>query len=67
VARIDADYQKRKEMVEFNLQREERLKAAEEKNNEETSETSKEEGTHKETKKIKLDTIWSDLDKLRAL
>jgi hypothetical protein len=54
-------------MVEFNLQREERLKAAEEKNNEETSETSKEEGTQKETKKIKLDTIWSDLDKLRAL
>ena len=30
LARMDADYQKRKEMAEFELRREERLKAAEE-------------------------------------
>ncbi|XP_022745747.1 PRKR-interacting protein 1-like [Durio zibethinus] len=30
LARMDADYQKRKEIAEFNLRREERLKAAEE-------------------------------------
>lgn len=30
LARMDADYQKRKELVEFNARREERLKAAEE-------------------------------------
>jgi hypothetical protein len=30
IARMDADYQRRKEMAEFELRREERLKAAEE-------------------------------------
>uniref|UniRef100_A0A2N9GU73 Uncharacterized protein n=1 Tax=Fagus sylvatica TaxID=28930 RepID=A0A2N9GU73_FAGSY len=30
LARMDADYQRRKELAEFNMRREERLKAAEE-------------------------------------
>ncbi|BAT93901.1 hypothetical protein LR48_Vigan02g241200 [Vigna angularis] len=53
LARMEVDYQKRKELAEFNLRREERLKAAEERTAKKRAKRQKKKQRKKE-KKIKL-------------
>jgi Protein of unknown function (DUF1168) len=60
LSRIDADYQKRKEMAEFNMRREERLKAAEERTAKKRQKRQKKKERKKENKKTKLDTITEE-------
>ncbi|KAJ4815633.1 PRKR interacting protein 1 [Rhynchospora pubera] len=60
VARMDADYQKRLEIAEFNLHREERLKAAEERTAKKRQKRQKKKDRRKDKKKSKLDTITEE-------
>lgn len=53
LARMEVDYQRRKELAEFNLRREERLKAAEERTAKKRAKRQKKKQRKKE-KKIKL-------------
>jgi hypothetical protein len=50
LARMDADYQRRKELAEFNMRREERLKAAEERTAKKRSKRQKKRQKKKEKK-----------------
>ncbi|KAJ4791817.1 PRKR interacting protein 1 [Rhynchospora pubera] len=59
VARMDADYQKRLEIAEFNLRREERLKAAE-RTAKKRQKRQKKKDRRKDKKKSKLDTITEE-------
>lgn len=63
LARIDEDYQKRKETAEFNLRREERLKAAEDRTAKKRQKRQKKKERKKEKKKIKLVMITEEVPK----
>ncbi|OVA15913.1 Protein of unknown function DUF1168 [Macleaya cordata] len=53
LARMDADYQRRKEVAEFNMRREERMKAAEERTAKKRLKRQKKKQRKKEKKKLK--------------
>ncbi|KAF3326046.1 PRKR-interacting protein 1 [Carex littledalei] len=60
VTRMETDYEKRLEIAEYNLRREERLKAAEERTAKKRQKRQKKKERKKEKKKTKLDTITEE-------
>lgn len=60
VTRMETDYQKRLEIAEYHLRREERLKAAEERTAKKRQKRLKKKERKKEKKKTKLDTITEE-------
>ncbi|MED6172282.1 hypothetical protein PIB30_048644 [Stylosanthes scabra] len=63
LARMEVDYQKRKEVAEFNMRREERLKAAEERTAKKRAKRQKKKQRRKENKKMKLNSGEEQLEK----
>lgn len=59
LARMDVDYQRRKEMAEFNLRREERMKAAEERTAKKRLKRQKKKQKKKE-KKVRLTSVGGE-------
>jgi hypothetical protein len=73
IARMDADYQKRKEITEFQLRREERLKAAEERTAKKRLKRQRRRSSVRKRSELKLVTVvaknlteWSHLMMMKA-